>query len=336
MPNPRDAMIAHETLRASLTRPTYAEYLQEWSEDVYRKKSGPLIVGPDKKPNGRAMAEDQVRLLARAETYYVSADMGEVAVMASLGLDQLDQFSHDLWPTDDGFLLFQRALVHKDVWGKSVTTKAVTWERKSAQNHAGTLFTTYADMDDPRDDFGNHMDRPARDHIASLMGRLQTSEVRWYADGERVGPAMVKPRADYEKFADPELGYTLVQECANEGRTFLALLMLLNQTVVVKTKHDLRPASPKRARKMRIPGQVTVITLRHAAAQKQEGETHVEWQYRWLVRGHWRSQAVGPDYPFAQEVEPGRWRARIYIAPFIKGPEDKPLVITKKIYSLTR
>jgi hypothetical protein len=39
-----------------------------------------------------------------------------------------------------------------------------------------------------------------------------------------------------------------------------------------------------------------------------------DWQYRWITRGHWRNQW----YPSLGE------HRQIWIAPYVKGPEDKP------------
>jgi len=41
----------------------------------------------------------------------------------------------------------------------------------------------------------------------------------------------------------------------------------------------------------------------------------VEWQRRWMVRGHWRLQPYGPKHSLRRM----RW-----IDPYVKGPEDKP------------
>jgi hypothetical protein len=45
------------------------------------------------------------------------------------------------------------------------------------------------------------------------------------------------------------------------------------------------------------------------------------------VRGHPRQQRYGPH---------NSWVKTIWIAPHIKGPQDKPLVITRKVYDLRR
>jgi hypothetical protein len=93
----------------------------------------------------------------------------------------------------------------------------------------------------------------------------------------------------------------------------------------------------KRADRKRIPPRVVVIQLRNLEhSARGEGESMVQWGHRWMVRAHPRWQVCGPDHPLAQEIEPGKWRARIWIWPYVKGPASKPLVISEKIYALHR
>ena len=75
-------------------------------------------------------------------------------------------------------------------------------------------------------------------------------------------------------------------------------------------------------------GDVRVITLRRLTVKNDE-TTHgtVDWTQRWIVNGHFRWQACGE----------GRKEHRlIYIAPYVKGPEDKPLVIRQDVRVLKR
>lgn len=72
---------------------------------------------------------------------------------------------------------------------------------------------------------------------------------------------------------------------------------------------------------------VTVITLRRRAQRHEEGRT-VEWDHRWLRRGHWRQQWYGSGE--------NRYQKAIYINPTICGPEDKPLLIRPHINLLAR
>lgn len=74
---------------------------------------------------------------------------------------------------------------------------------------------------------------------------------------------------------------------------------------------------------------VRVIELRRKEARHRDGDAHeaVEWSCQWLVRGHWRQQwyaSLGRHQP--------KW-----IAPHIKGPDDKPLRPSRAtVYAVVR
>lgn len=73
---------------------------------------------------------------------------------------------------------------------------------------------------------------------------------------------------------------------------------------------------------------VTVIQLRRQRdflSNNHEPQI-VEWNHRWIVRGHWRNQW----HPSLQ-THRQRW-----IFPHIKGPEDQPLLVTDKAVEFLR
>lgn len=68
-----------------------------------------------------------------------------------------------------------------------------------------------------------------------------------------------------------------------------------------------------------------VYRLRKREYGKSGNPVDVQWSHRWVVNGHWANIACGP----------GRKQRRpVYIAPYVKGPEDKPLVIKNRIHWL--
>ena len=73
------------------------------------------------------------------------------------------------------------------------------------------------------------------------------------------------------------------------------------------------PAPPPRP-----PLTVTIIELRRPATNHEgpHGNSGRECQHRWWVGGHWRQQPCGPGHS---------QRKPTWIAPYVKGPEDKPL-----------
>lgn len=112
--------------------------------------------------------------------------------------------------------------------------------------------------------------------------------------------------------------------------------MMLGQTVTSVEPHEFDRRTARRVRRMGLPGRVTVVRLRRVKdANRYEGETLVEWANRWIVKGHWAWRHCGQDHPRAQPYEKG-WRARCWVAPYVKGPPDLPLRQTEKVYALVR
>jgi hypothetical protein len=155
-------------------------------------------------------------------------------------------------------------------------------------------------------------------------------------DGYMLGPPTMSPNQDLR---DKLVADGVVPSAYTNSLRYLhALWLMLGQEIVQASPGELDRAARRRAERAKIPPEVTVIALRRIAYR---GEEHpegslVDWQHRWLRRAHWRWQVCGPKHPLAQELEPGRWRCRIWIGETVCGPEDKPLVVTRKIYRLSR
>lgn len=95
--------------------------------------------------------------------------------------------------------------------------------------------------------------------------------------------------------------------------------------------------SKKKAKRVKQPD-VRVITLNPRGTSKAVYERMVamddgelvtskrDFQHKWMVRGHWRNQ----PYPSQGEgvTKP------IWIAPYIKGPDDKPLLTTPRVHAI--
>lgn len=84
--------------------------------------------------------------------------------------------------------------------------------------------------------------------------------------------------------------------------------------------HDTDRATKRRGIREGKPVEnyIKVISLRRYEEEKKKAEAaggHVDWQWQWFVRGHWRNQF----YPSTGEYKPK------FIEAFIKGPKDKPM-----------
>jgi hypothetical protein len=133
----------------------------------------------------------------------------------------------------------------------------------------------------------------------------------------------------------------------NEARTleaierlsqiFVAACAWMGQEIVTSEEQPIqrtrRRQLTREARLTREPT-VRVIALRRKHREERERaeglpeDQRRAWKHQWVVSGHWRHQACGP----------GRAHRRlIFINPFIKGPEDKPLSEPKrKVFAVVR
>jgi hypothetical protein len=75
---------------------------------------------------------------------------------------------------------------------------------------------------------------------------------------------------------------------------------------------------------------VTVLKLRRTRHRHEDDEVidgeGVVWTHRWAVSGHWRAQW----YPTLKT------HRQLWIAPYIKGPDDKPFVPKRRAVEFTR
>ena len=104
-----------------------------------------------------------------------------------------------------------------------------------------------------------------------------------------------------------------------------AFLLLANE----KLAHVFRDRASRRARRRhRDVEQILIVTLRRlrAATSQEESDGSVTYSHRWMVQGHWRNQW----YESEQRHKPK------FIAAYVKGPEDKPLIVKDRIFRVSR
>lgn len=119
-----------------------------------------------------------------------------------------------------------------------------------------------------------------------------------------------------------------------EDRRLMAALftLLAQQGVTSRTIEKPERAAIRRHKRAGVDpnlADVQVVELRrprYVQGDKPEGDG-VAWSKRWLVGGHMRWQACG---------EGRKDRKLIFIAPYIKGPDDKPFVAPQRVNSWVR
>lgn len=85
---------------------------------------------------------------------------------------------------------------------------------------------------------------------------------------------------------------------------------------------------------------ITVIDLRKRAARphfdNEADEAAWHLNQRHIVRGHWAKRWVGPKHPHHSKRSDEKELTHVYIAPYVKGPEDAPIAMTEKVNLVRR
>lgn len=102
--------------------------------------------------------------------------------------------------------------------------------------------------------------------------------------------------------------------------------LLMQQRIAIVTDHLPDRASARRLQRAGRPvAPVRVISLRQPEHHSGPGSDRT-YHHRWVVRGHWRKQW----YPSQDRNVP------IWISPYMKGPDDAPLLVGEKVYAWQR
>ena len=352
-------------LLARLTMPMFAEYVRlvlSGGQDMYG-----LLPDGLAEQNSRTMVANLSKHARMGEAYKVSPDMSRMVVHAAALLDDSDTFAPDLAPSEFGFVHFEEPLPIVDVRGRTMLAHWLVWGKTLAGLRSKRGFTETTVPATSAYWFNDSHLQP--DEVAQMilnrgavadkerMGRVTG---RWHmigADIFHVGRPVGAPMGQVD---NPEVQAAIeadgdtVTDFTNPLRYLHALWMLLGQSITTVRPEPLDRMTMKRAGRAGIPPRVTVIELRRAEGGRNNEPTAIEWSHRWLVRGHMRWQPYGSasaehDHVLGPvEVEmshsvryctvPGcdHHVKRIFIAPYVKGPEGKQLRFTDHVYALNR
>ena len=105
----------------------------------------------------------------------------------------------------------------------------------------------------------------------------------------------------------------------------LMMTPTVTERMTVKAEGATRVAS----RRAHVPvPNVKVINLRPMRYVREDSDSSGrKYKHRWVVNGHWRNQAHGKGY---------KKRKRVWVNPYLKGPEGAPLLNQKKVYVWNR
>jgi hypothetical protein len=273
------------------------------------------------------LAHDTSINVRNAEAFHVSADMTKVIQHAAEGLDESDVTNAALAPAPSGLVRFDGGL--RIVVGTTETwVDWILW-RASA---AGVTYLLIMDAAD-RPDEGEATARAAS-VSQKVFGRWRWTQIVSRPNGLSLGPAFQPEYVSQGDLRDPvSFGETSREvPVTNTARLLHAFWLMIDQQITVVSTQRPHPSVKPGLKKARMPkdSKVTVVELRKHRYAKRPDEAEgspVEWSHRWLVRGFWRWQAHGEGW---------KERKRIWINDFVKGPDDKPLVVKNQVFDLRR
>ncbi len=285
-----------------------------------------------------------------ARCYHVSRDMCALIQNAAAGLDQSDIVDFEtLAPNNYGLIRFDGGgldvmdprgeLMKMDwlLWGDCAFVKDYgsppQIERRSAGiDKTGFVVWEFNDRIDNPDAVSEDLNRQvSRRRLDETMGRWSIMGSHVVESGTSLGPAMLMPEGEQLRRIVAE-GDTPIP-ATNSLRLLHAFWLLLNQPITESSLDRLPAPARKKAKssgmkRSKMDKEVTVVQLRRSARrapQEPAEDRHVKWRGRWYVNGFWRWQAYGPGR---------KQRKRIWVEGYIKGPQDKPIVVRKHVYSV--
>lgn len=298
--------------------------LRHWLESENGRRWGRVWVNSvSAEETGRkdlyeALILAEAQKLLTADAIWVSPDMCQVVQAARDGFQPEPlEMADFIVPT--GFLYFSDPIYMLDRHRRTVSVGGISWCPFIVEEHGnvtdvhGMTLTLYTSALAPEDEFRDAHRRLMKDYGAPALTPMHMTIVRF---GEQID------RGDLED----DLGqYTGADQW---WKTLQTALRLMQQRISTRTDTPLPRSTRRRYKRSGVEvKEMLVIRLRRPVTKRHDESLHpVEWTHRWIVDGFWRSQY----YPSL-----GRHR-QIYIAPYVKGPEDKELIIKKRFFKWDR
>ncbi len=128
--------------------------------------------------------------------------------------------------------------------------------------------------------------------------------------------------------SDPPLAPVEKTEFLSVRRYLAAFWTLSQQRLAAVEDEPLDRATARRAARAGLPTDpVRVVRLREYSVEPEHDHHAVEWSHRWVVGGHWRQQPYGPGHSL---------RRATWIAPHVKGPAGRPLLVRDTVKAWVR
>jgi hypothetical protein len=303
--------------------------------------------------------ENELHRLTHADLYYVAPEMVDLVQAAYATMPEFAPQRSDL-PSEFGLIVFGKPLADRPLVGSEIELYRRLEQRAPVDTDArtpviaaawgpynggpgreglwgrygGGLFINFYTARDVamRAMMASEHGEDARRMLPPLINENEASFALYPGDG------MPTPFGLTEE--DYKVREREPNDFSGEGqegfvgpwtRMLLATFTLMRQPGLAQQRPERPPRHERRrdAREGIAEKDVQIVYLRRlhqpsdsddqAPAESAEGR---EWHHQWIVRGHWRNQAYGAG----RALRRPKW-----IAPYTKGPDDKPLKGGEKV-----
>jgi hypothetical protein len=303
---PVGASLVHEATRDAWQSPYHQSYLDAWIEDWLRKGWGGGAV---------STPGDWKRHLWQGVRYadlYALEETGAALIESGARTFKDQPLEATDLPGTAGLVLCEHPIPMLDVHGRKYDVTAWMWtpgidERK----RPGVVWSLFTHNADQKGKLPPGMPPLSLLHISWLTFGVSPSKLEWEEREKQPDPAVLRSHRAMLLYMQ-------------------AFWSFVQQRVLI-VSHAQHPRHVrKRAEKANVAlPALQVIRLRRAdngPVQPSDDPKHVDWRYRWIVSGHWRW------WWFESE---GR-RRQIWVNPYVKGPDDKPLLKRKSVFAVER
>ena len=294
--------------------------------------------------------------LSNTPCYFVKDEMTDLIMFASNKLDDTDLFDANLVPSNKGFVYFEKPIELRDVRGRLLLGNVLVWQKAFAGDKEGIIVTLYNDVSRTPDDVAitllnkDNQNKNSQRNL-QIVGRFHWIHSLSFVHGDVIGELNKEPDeqevAEMRNMIFNEQGNELIElddeawekykqekitPYTNIKRLIYTYFLIMSQTLTAKTPERGDRAQKRRQERENLPSEVLVIQFRKTRYTSAEGgeERNVNWSHRWIVGGHWRWQ------PYKDPASGGEIKKRIWISPYVKGPDDKPLKTKERVYVLAK
>lgn len=275
------------------------------------------VVAENRKQDFRSDPEEWAHVvqgvLRNAELFHVDHTIASIASESSLANDY-GFMPYDL-PCPTGFAYYPTGSHQGDGTGPFV----ITWDSVEPHDdapHGSLHLYVYVPKDEMIAQFARSnpsLDWARFDRAHPPFVFFSWLAMRFAEDGDDI---------EFRSYVDADR----VDWHGQNINTLLATCHLMRQKLTETATESPDRSSRRRHQRAGLePPEIRTIALRRSERPATPaGESTREFHHRWVVRGHWRKHW----YPSIEAHRP------IWIAPFIKGPEDAPLLGGDKVYTV--